>query len=277
MAELIIDDENYRRKAAPPSVDGAKMGMGLVPRDLKKNPYAGPDFAFDAVQMPLIPRSEWSDRIKEMEATKSRLSDLRRRGNSEGGLIPSLDQNGQGYCWAYSTGMALMMTRVVSNLPYVRLSPHAVACKIKGFRDEGGWCGLSYKFAIEHGYPDQKMWPQKSMSRSNDNEQTWANAAKYKAVEGYYDMSVAVYDQEMTFDQVMSCLLCRIPVISDFNWWGHSVCALDPVEVEKGSFGIRIINSWTDSWGDLGEAVLRGNKAIPDNAVAPRTSTVSLL
>ena len=67
-----------------------------------------------------------------------------------------------------------------------------------------------------------------------------------------------------------------LPVVVDLNWWGHSICAMDPVEVEPGSFGIRILNSWSDKWGDLGEAVLRGSKAHPDGSVAPRVVTGSV-
>ncbi len=79
----------------------------------------------------------------------------------------------------------------------------------------------------------------------------------------------------MTFDMVMSCLLGRIPCALDFNWWGHSVMGCDPVEVERNSFGIRIRNSWRDSWGDRGFSVLRGSKAIPNGAVGLRTTNAA--
>jgi len=65
-------------------------------------------------------------------------------------------------------------------------------------------------------------------------------------------------------------LLQRIPCALDFYWWSHSVAGLDPEEVEPGSFGIRIWNSWTDGWSENGTAVLRGDKALPNGAVATR-------
>ena len=267
--ELIIDDDNWRQ-FVDYRVDGQMMSKGLVERDYTKNPVgcysSAPAWSPDA---PTIPRSEWSDRIKEMERTKSRLSDLRMIGNG-GRPIPSLDQNGQGYCWAYSTTAAMMMLRLKQGLPYVRLSAHAVGCKVKGFRDQGGWSAQSLDFITKHGVPSVEFWAEKSMSRSHDNERTWENAARHKPTEGWVELSAPIYDRDLTFDQVMTCLLSRIPVPSDFNWWGHAVVALDPVEVERGSFGIRIWNSWRDSWGTLGMGVLRGSKAIPDNAVAPR-------
>jgi hypothetical protein len=271
--ELVIDDDNWEQFVEP-DVDGHRVHRGLVPRDFSAQPVGSSPLSFDAVNMPLIPRSEWSDRIKEMEATKSRLSDIRRTAVA-GGPIPSLDQNGQGYCWSYSTGMAIMLARAVMNQPYARLSPHAVAAKIKGFRDQGGWAALSMEFAVKYGYPTDDFWPQKSMSRQYDNQKTWDNAKLYQVTEGWWDLGQSIYDRNLTFDQVMTCLLCRVPVATDFRWWGHSVCSMDPVEVEKGSFGIRIINSWSDKWGDMGEAVLRGDKAVPVGAVAPRVVDAS--
>jgi hypothetical protein len=72
---------------------------------------------------------------------------------------------------------------------------------------------------------------------------------------------------------MMTLLLMKIPVVIDLNWWGHCVVALDAEEIERGSFGPLIWNSWTDSWGENGTAVLQGSKGIPDNAVAPRAIT----
>jgi hypothetical protein len=263
--ELLIDDSTDPDVLFKPVVDGEAKGRGLVPRDYTLYPetmFAPPS------DMPLIPRSEWSDRLKEQERTKSRLSDIR-------GSIPSLDQNGQPYCWAYSTTSAVMVLRAAGNQPYVRLSAHAVGCKIKGFREEGGWCGLSAKFQREQGCPSVQFWPEKSMSRANDKPEVWANAALHKVTEDWVDLTRNVYDQNLTFDQVATCLLSGVPCAVDFNHWSHSVAALDLVEVEAGSFGLRIWNSWGDSWSDRGMGVLRGSKAIPNGAVALRVTGAS--
>lgn len=265
--ELIIDDDNWRQFANY-NVDGRMMGKGLVERNYDQHPVGTYAAKWDP-KVPLIPRSEWSDRIKEMERTKSRLSDLRMIANRSR-HIPSLDQNGQGYCWAYSTTSAIMLLRAAQGLPYVRLSAHAVGCMVKGFRDQGGWSAQSLEFITARGVPSVEFWAEKSMSRSHNNDRTWENAARHKPTEGWVELDAPVYDRDLTFDEVMTCLLNRIPVPSDFNWWTHAVCGMDPVEVERNSFGIRIWNSWRDSWGNLGTAVLRGSKAVPDNAVAPR-------
>lgn len=273
---FLIDDETLtdprvKDQVFCPVVNGEVKGHGLVPRDYKIHPREMFDHPRD---LKLIPRSEWSDRLRDQIAKKARLSDIRDAG-SGGQSIPSLDQNGQGFCWAYSTTSAVMLLRAAANQPYVRLSAHAVACKIKGFRDEGGWCGLSAKFHREQGCPSVALWPEKSMSRQNDRPETWANASLHKVSEEWVDLTQSVYDQNLTFDAVVTCLLCGIPVAVDFNHWSHSVCGTDAVEVESGSFGLNIWNSWSDGWGSRGMGVLRGSKAIPDGAVALRVTGAS--
>lgn len=262
--DSIIDDSTPNDILFNPIIDGEVKGHGLIPRDYATYPAEMFDPPSD---MELIPRSEWSDRIKEKEQQKSRLSDIRQG--------PSLDQNGQGYCWAYSTTSCVMLLRARGNQPYVRLSAHGVACIIKSFRNEGGWCGLSAKFHREKGCPSTEFWKEKSMSRSNDKPETWENAAKHKVTEDWVDLTRNVYDQNLTLDQVATCLLNNIPCAVDFNWWSHSVCAMDLVEVESGSYGIRIWNSWGDGWEDRGTGILRGSKAIPNGAVALRVTGAS--
>ena len=250
-----------------------EFGRGFDPSQAVADTYR-PMFGESPDQMKLIPRSEWSARIKEKNDTKSSLWHLRQIA-ANGQQMSTLDQNGQGYCWAYSVVRCVMYQRALMNQAYKRLSAHAVGCMVKGFRDEGGWCGLSTKFIKEKGVPSIDKWPEKSMNRSNDKYETWQEAAGNAISEDWYDAGKAVYDQALTFDQVATCLLWNIPCALDFNWWGHSVCGIELVEVESGSFGIRIDNSWTDSWEERGSAILRGSKSIPDGAVGIRVINAS--
>lgn len=240
----------------------ARFGRGYDPSQRVPQMFAPPS------EMVLIPRSEWDSRIDEQEARKSSLEHMRDR--APGGM-PTLDQNGQGFCWAYSVTRSVMYSRLVMGAPLVRLSGHSVACKIKGFRDEGGWCGLSQQFIKENGVCDVSAWPEKSMSRANDTPAAWESAKQYRIEEDWVDLAAQVWDRNLTFDQVATCLLNNIPVVCDFNWWGHSVIATRLVRVERGSYGLRIDNSWTDQWGDRGKGTLQGERAIPDGAVATRS------
>lgn len=295
--DLIIHDGNWQQHVSP-VVNGQTVSRGLVPRP------AGFATAclkpMKAVNFPLIPRSEWAERIRDKVAAKSQLSDIRLRGDN-GNPIKSLDQNGQGYCWAYGSTMALIMLRAAANLPHVRLSAHAIGCMVKGFRDEGGWGALSLDFIVARGVPSVQTWPEKSMSRANDKPATWEDAAQYKVVESWMDTEAAVYDRNLSFEQQISLLLSNVPEVGDYDWWGHCVCGLDAVDgasqrgvtrAESGKLmdlaefdlvwgmnnevaagiGKRIQNSWTDSWGDRGMGVLTGNQAISNNSVAPRAA-----
>lgn len=250
---------------------------GLVPRPRDAATVAKP---FD---LPLIPRAEWPDRIADMDREKSRLSDIIREAG-----IPSKDQNDPkymntrsprwGYCWMYGLVGAMEALAAVAHQPHVPLSAFGAAWTIKGGRDEGAWGALALDFATERGIPSEAVWPNFSANKSHDNAGTWADAATHKVAESWVDLTAPVYDRDMTLDQKMTCLLCRIPVVCDYMWWGHCVYSCDPVDADPGRsltdparWGSRDRNSWGDSYGDKGFFVVKGSRCVPDNAVAPRS------
>ncbi len=264
--EFVIDDGNWFQFFEP-TVGGEKKGHGGLPRDYEVQPlemFAPPD------QIKRIPRSEWSARIKEQEAQKSRISDVLLRAN-----IPSLDQGPNGYCWGHSTVGCVQAVRAISNRPYVPLSAYMVCAIIKKGRNEGGWCGLSAKFLREVGVCSQALWPQGDRSLSLDNDACRKDAATRKVTEDWVDLGRDLYDQNLTFDMVATCLLSGVPVAGDFNWWSHSVLLCDLVEVSSNAFGIRMRNSWGDGWGEKGFSILQGSKANTDGAVAVRVVTAA--
>lgn len=211
---------------------------------------------------------------REAWETKSTLWHIRQYA-ANGSQMPTLDQNGQGYCWAYSVTRCVMYQRALMNQPYKRLSAHAVGCMVKNFQDEGGWCGLSLNFIRERGVPSIEYWPEKSMSRSNDKPEVWENAKGNVITEGWFDENKQPYDMNMTMRQLRTCLALRIPCAADFGHWGHSVNlhTLKEIDGELWPMGD---NSWTDGWGDNGCFVLQGRKAIPDGCVAIRGIRASL-
>lgn len=256
MTAPLIDDSTPADELFP-----AQYGRGLVPRDFGVDPvtmFAPPD------QMPLVPRSEWDARIDEQERQESSLEHLYLRAG-----WPHLDQGQFPLCWAHSVAHTALVSRTAANAPYVPLSAFGLAMTANGFRNSGGWCGLSAKQARDGGIPLQADFPQGSISRDHDTPTMRANAAAFKVTEDWVDLTRTVYDQNLTFDQVASCLLGNIPVALDYSWWAHSICGLRLVRVEAGSYGIKILNSWR-GWGDRGMGVLRGQKAVPDGAVATR-------
>lgn len=248
---------------------------GLVPRNYDEFPvgfYAAAP-AWDIASLPLVPWDEIPDRIAHMEETKTRLIDLVE-------ALDPLDQNGQGFCWFYSGTAAIHCLRMRNNQPNVRLSAHSGACVIKNFRDEGGWGAQGLDFQKERGVVPVSLWAEKSMSRQYDTPANWEAAKEFRATEGFVDLNSPQYDRELTVQQIISCYLNRIPVISDFNWWGHSVCGLwmydykpnlrknDPNRYAANE----ILNSWAKSWGQNGRGILKDSKAFPNGASAPRAT-----
>ena len=303
MNELVIHGLNYQQHTQPfISADGERRAFGLIPRNYDTHPIGCYRSVkpYTAVDLPVIDRAEWPARIAELEATKSRISDIMLAAN-----VPCLDQNGRGYCWAHSATGAVMALRAVMNQPTVGLSAYAIACIIKSYRDEGGWGAQALDFITERGVPSEEFWPQRSVSPSNDKPATWENAALHKTTEGWVDLSAAQYDRKLSFGQEITCYLIRIPGIKDENWWSHSILGVDAVngtaqfnanllrmesgklmtaqeftvawgvDTEAAGYGIRIRNSWGATWGTQGFGVLAGSQAISDGAVAPRVTIPS--
>lgn len=273
---ISIIDDNTNSDILHPKGFGKGYDQEQADRDLAARPRRSLQHLFgDAPgQLKIIPKSEWDARFDEQEALQSSLEHIRMRGNG-GKMIPSLDQNGQGFCWAYSTTMAVMMLRALENLPYVRLSGHAIGCQIKNYRDEGGWGALSADWVQKNGVPSVEFWKEKSMSRSNDTPEMRANSLQHLVTEDWSDQTVSPYDRNMTEEQVATLLFNNIPYIHDSNDWSHSILALRWYRIERGAWGPKIINSWTDDWEENGMSVLQGRRRLPDGAVALRVTSVS--
>jgi len=250
MSDFIITD------FTPP----AGRGRGLETRDYSKNPVGYNSKPFD---IPLIPESQWQGLLDKQKAAKAQLHNIRDTGNN-GGRIPSTDQMQTNFCWAHSSTGAVMLLRARQNEPFVPLSATAIACKIKNFRNVGGWGAESLEYIAEHGVPSLTYWPQgnEGIKKHYDSPTTWENAAKHKVTE-WMDM------QPRSKAQLVTCLLLNIPVVSDFSWWGHSVVTLSLMSLNP--FRTLIWNSWGDAWGDNGTGILEGSKAIPDGMIAPRS------
>lgn len=213
------------------------------------------------LDIPLIPRSEWKDRIEEQEKTQSRLVDLLDVMN-----VPVKNQQQTNYCWINAPVFCLEVIRAVQGQKYIELSPASVGAKIKNFKNVGGWGTEGLQYLVDHGAVPASLWPCNAIDRKYDTKAADAERPKYQ-VDEWYEL------RRRSFDQLMTCLLLRIPVAIGLNWWGHEVTALSPVVLSgRDNFGAIIGNSWGVDWGDRGRAVLTEAKATPDDAVAPRVA-----
>jgi len=259
MADIITIGDDTDIPEPPPG-----QGMGLEPRDFMRCPQGYLGVVARPFDLPLLTDQQIEEGIKNQELERSSLQHVRDRGDN-GKPIKSLDQNGQGFCWAYSTTAGDMLALAVSGRPHVRLSAHMVGCLVKGYRDQGGWNAQSVAFAAENGVASVEYWLEKSMGRQNDTPEMRADA-KSRAIMEYMDLAEG---GELLLRQMATCLLTNIAYASDHNWWGHSVCAVRLMRW-KPTIKVRIWNSWTDSWGDAGMGDLEGSKAIPNGAIAIR-------
>ncbi len=278
MADIIMGDDTW---IDPSTLDGT-MPRGLVPRDLKSFPMG----AFAPVaNIPLVPLEELPDRIREQEEKQTSLRHMLLTGNF-GQPIPSLNQNDPryfnsrfprwGYCWMYGAVGCVEALRARFKMPYVRLSAFGNAYTLKQGADEGGWGALAMDMLIRRGVGPESLWPNFEQKMRQPNDPYWTEAEKFKVTDGWMELESPVYDRDLSWHQVLSLLINRVPVSKDHNWWGHSVYGVgvwdaypnkDPKDPSR--YGTWDRNSWDDTYGDRGFYRLKDTRARPDNAVAP--------
>lgn len=236
------------------------------------------DFDIDPVEMndspdAIVPLSE-ADAIaaqQEQEKNESSLFHMYMRSADKW----LLDQNGHGYCWAYSTGDAFMFDRLKQNLPFIKINPHATAAIIMKGADRGGWCGLSMKWAREHGYAVEGTgpgeWPLHSRSLKHDTPELRTAMALHKADESWFDLGRREYDQVLAKRQLWTMTAQNNPCPADWMRHSHSMDLVWMAYID-GRLHPVVHNSWKN-WGYMGFGVLYDQW--PNNAVCLRASTSS--
>ena len=204
------------------------------------------DFA-DQERIPLIPESEWDDRIAQQRKDKSTLTEMVKQLG-----LTVLDQNGTNYCWCNGVAYSAMVARLRETGQNVRYSPASVAAPVKSFQNRGGWGEEALNYMLKHGINLQEDWPANAIDRRYYNEDNKTKALKHIPLE-YYRCK--------KWEEVGSSILAGYPVAVGFNHWSHLVCGM---EITEGPHDLVIANSWSTSWGDQGFGILKGNKKYPD-------------
>jgi hypothetical protein len=227
----IYDESNFHLLVSEPqSQFNAARPRGEHPRYAQRG-----DAPFLSVKLPQrIPRNEWSARIAEMAAKKERVSDAIK--------WPSKDQKQTNFCWANGPCGAAETVRATMGLGYKELSAASVACKLNGFKNQGGWGIDAIQYMAKQGVCEVKFWPNTAISRQYDTAESNADRPEHVTI-GWFDVG-------NDFDDVGTALLLPSPGTAGWNFWGHETEVCDLVEIGKNSFGCLGRNSWADDWGD---------------------------
>ncbi len=252
---LIIDDQNAHLFTAG--------GPQARPTGYKgwQNPHAPHAFRGQRPVGSTIPRSQWHARIKQGQGTF--LSDLVKQQG-----IKAKDQNGLGYCWVYGSTRAVEVRRAVQGLPLLDLSPESVGGPCTNWRNQGGYAGEAFDQLQNYGACETSFMDAPHSLRPGRWQAGWQeNARLHEAIDWY--------DIETSFDEVVTCLLERIPVAAGLDWWGHLVCFLDPIILPDGSVGVLFQNSWGVDWPTPGATGWPVSRRAGPRPTAPRRRSSS--
>lgn len=244
------------------AVENVEFGRGL---DLGLRGPGDYEYGTAADPFPqelLIPRTEWQARIQEMEETKTRISDLIRKRNS-----PCKNQQATNYCWMNSPTRCAEIVYLQQSGKVLNLSPASGAARYTNFRNVGGWGRDALLWITEHGLNESTDWPANAIDRKYDTPENRKKAMSHRIIE-WTEL------KPRNVDQLISMLLRRIPVACGYQWWGHETTAIDPVWID-GAVATRNENSWGPTYGANGMFILQGSRMLPDDAVAPRTASVT--
>lgn len=250
---VVINDDNFQQFINP-VVDGEVKDctlQGMFAPTLAAG-YRG---TFDDLQgVNLLPKSEWGDRIRQMEKDGW----LTERADDEGLRIR--DQDGLPYCWIYGTCRSMEYALMLAGSK-LDLSATSVGAWITNWRKRGGWGSEGIDGLARYGVCTLDEWPEASFSRSHD---TAANreAAKTRRILEWYKLS---NNKEQAWLETVSAILQGYTVGVGYNWWSHLVCGTFLKGYTDPDLGID--NSWGSNWSSGGRGLLSGSRKKPDGAV----------
>lgn len=251
----IYDDSSAAELLSPLNTSSFRRGM--KPRDYDKLPFGTLAFAAP-FSIPVIPRSEWKERIEEQERTGNHLENV-----CDQFQIPVKNQGSTNYCWINAPVHCLEIMRAYQGQGYVELSPASCGGPKTDFRNVGGLGTEGVEFLVEEGAVPVSLWPANAISRKYNTSAARQERKKYRVLE-WWEL------QPRNYDQLITCLLLNMPVAIGLNWWRHEVTAIRAI-LDQGRVAVLINNSWGPQWGKNGRGVLTESKATPDDAVALRS------
>ena len=246
---FVIDDRNYRDVMKRAEDRGYLPGLNPEPPEFSAGTV--PSLPAFSETFPLIPRSEWPDRIRARgENTLAKL--IRQRG------IPTFDQDGTNWCWGHAATKAACACLAVQGTPRV-LAPESVAGPASGWRNRGGTLTEAFGQLSVGGACTRDFVASANTVRESALKANWQeNAALHRAGERYSLIGAKLWDQ------IVSALLGPFAIACGVAWWSHALCYLDPVLLDDGTVGVMHDNSHGESYGEDGLAVFTEGRGTPE-------------
>ena len=244
-----IYDENSAHRLAEDTHSGKFRGYSG--RNYDAHPYGA--MPWENFPVPVIPRSEWSDRIKECNAKK--LFSLHHHQLQK---VPIMDQGRTNYCWINSVVGAIMNARARNGYPTVNLSSASAGAPGKKYKNVGGWTGEAIGYIGKYGLATHANWGNAVIDQSRFAPTR--EEAKLYGIGQWWEL------RSKRFDEIATCLLLGFDVVVGLQWWGHSVRYNALVEIGRNAFGVVAVNSWGPNWESGGMTVLAESKANADEA-----------
>ena len=204
----------------------------------------------------LLSWDEIKQRARERQKSKSQLSNK----ILDYGLT-TLMQGGTNFCFANAPYNLVRIMNMLANQPPIDLSAASVACKITGFRNQGGFAGDVLDYMSQYGMVPTELWPTNAISRKYDTDSAWAAASKF-TVTDWIQLEVG------NTQQLASLNVQDIPVAKAYQWFypgPHEITGTDVVVDDNGNVSFRDWNSWSESYSYKGFFCVSGPRRMQFN------------
>lgn len=251
MADMLVINDGNASRFIDEHDDRTQGVAGIRSRDV---PMGGLACAAPLIEsIPLIPKSEWKDRVRHMKAAGGFPNDKRRALSKHLGRSVVKDQNGLNYCHLFALANCVESVLDFEGLSYTELAPESLG-GVVGWSNAGGYMTRDLEWAADHGISPRDFCPTHVIN-PRSFKTGWQDAAKQYTPLEWFELG---HSGDL-WAECVTALLSGFPVYPGFAWWSHSVMLGGLTEDIDGE----IENSWGPSWSDGGYAVLSGSKKVP--------------
>lgn len=183
------------------------------------------------------------------------------------GLLKDWNQDGLGYCWAWSLTAAVMGCRELEGQERVLLAPVSLGFSVN-WKNEGNTLDKAIKDAAERGIAPQEYVPGTWNRNYNTYKEGWQEAAKKFRPLEWWDIDTYRGNTDNIIGQCLAVLATGRPLYVAYMWWAHAVECV-ALQWRDGIVWV-IQNSHND-----GIIRLTGSRGIPSEAYGIRATVIS--